>query len=335
MLTPSRDLRRVRVARTMVGALPKELGESVFVSLFGVPNSCVIKRLRFYSGDIPVDTDHKITIRILSDPARYRAAEAATAGSGEPYVLVGMDSVTSSASPNTYWLKDVSYSSDVVYRDDLKSSCLHLMLESATLLDADATFTIEAEVEGLPNILLTQDTDHFLGQKNLQILRWSSGNIWTDLTRDLFNWSQNADASLSLFTAATDVIYIGSPDPIDALMFDVHTFSTNAGATSTLNFWNGSTWAALTTVYDNCMDANSNGSEINFASSGVITWEPQTNWRKARLGDLSLGTPPYDHWRAESFAPDHYWDEKYWLALSFDDIANQATFRSIRRAGIF
>ena len=136
-----------------------------------------------------------------------------------------------------------------------------------------------------------------------------------------------------MFTADTDYVYFGSDGAIDGLYFNVSIPNDTVDAALTAEFWDGSNWTAFSTLYDNCTDANSaSGQEIKFHHTGVITWEPETTWRKARLGVLSLGTPPYDLEGSESYVVDSHWQPKYWMRMNIDDVTTQASFKWIRRA---
>ena len=330
-ISMSRDLRRIHITGT-VGDLGQTDGDSIHLSILGMPNEAIIKRIRIMTGDLTTAATEQINIRVLSDPARYRAAETATAGSGEPYVIFAFGDDVSELSPNTYWLEDTTFADEITLTDDLKTSCFHIMFEAAAALTDVATFTVDVWAEGLPTYMSSQDAGHFGGRRNLQVLRWSTGNLWTNLTREALN-PIDEDWDLSLFTAATDYVYFGSPDPIDGIFFNTATANTQIGCTLVTEFWDGSSWTSFTTLYDNCTNANSvAGQEIKFRHPGVITWEAETTWRKAALGDLSLGNPPYDRDDAESYVTNSHWEPKYWLRMNLDDVSPQATFKWIRRA---
>lgn len=327
-----RDLRRVHITGT-TGNLGQDDGDKIHLSIPGMPNEAVLKRVRVMTGDLSLAATEKVHIRALSDPARYRAAEASVAGSGEPYVIFALGDDTPETTPNVYWLEDTVFSDDVIFTDDLKSGCFHLMLEAAASLSDVASFRVDVWADGLPTYMSSQESQHFLGERNLQVLRWSAGNKWVNLTREALNPLDEGGWALSMFTADTDYVYFGSEDPITGLYFNVVTANTQVGASLTTEFWNGSSWGSISTLYDNCTDANNDaGQEIKFHHTGVITWEQETTWRKAALGDLSLGTPPYDWDDAESYVTDSHWEPKYWMRMNLDDVSPQATFKWIRRA---
>lgn len=210
------------------------------------------------------------------------------------------------------------------------------MLEAASALSSPATFTVEVWADGLSTYMDTQDTQHFQGARNLQILRWSVGDIWTDLTTDLFNPLEK-DWETTLFLADTDIIFFGSPDPINGLYFNITTPNTVAASMPHM-YWNGSAWDNIPVQYDNCTDANSVAT-MALHHTGVFTWEPQNTWgsggsaewRKVSLGDVSLGSPPIDYAGSESYVVDSAWEPKYWMYIFTNNVPT-AKFKWIRRA---
>jgi hypothetical protein len=326
-----RDLRSSHAVATS-SSLGNDIGDRIFLSIPGMPNEAVLKRVRIMTGDLTLAGTEKLNIRALSDPARWRAAEAIWTGSGESKVIFALGLDTSETSPNEWWLEDTVFSDDIIYTDDLKSGCFHIMLEAGSTLTDTAYFSVEVFADGLPTHLSSQDSQHFLGARDLQVLRWSTGDVWKDMTRDSFNALDEDGWQTSMFLADSDYVYFGSPDPITGLYFNVAVSNTQVDADLTTEFYDGSTWTSFSTLYDNCTDANNDsGQEIKFHHTGVITWEPETTWRKASLGDLSLGSPPYDRGGSESYIPDSHWEPKYWMRMNLDDVDPQAKFKWIRR----
>jgi len=109
MLTSmSRDLRSVRAVATS-SSLGKDAGNRIFLSIPGVPNQSVLKRIRIMTSDLTLAGTEQLNIRALSDPARWRAAEAVMTGSGEPKVVFALGLDTSETTPNEYWLEDTVF----------------------------------------------------------------------------------------------------------------------------------------------------------------------------------------------------------------------------------
>lgn len=87
---------------------------------------------------------------------------------------------------------------------------------------------------------------------------------FTNYSNESHDYSR--DTATITLTTTTGFIYIGFKKPINSLYIDFTTANTNA-ATTTLEYWNGTTWTAV----GNLMD-DSKG----LTRSGFITWDRQT-----------------------------------------------------------
>ena len=325
-----RDLKRVYTTAyspTMVATA----GNYLHVNVEAVPNDVILKRFRIIGSGLTTTGSNQLDIKILSDGAAYRAAEAASSGSGEPYVIFSWEDEASETGPNTLWLSDVTFSDEVEYRDDLHSNNLYVRINSEAALTGGATFRVDLWGEGLPNT-------HWTPQGNAPntqpaVWRWSTGDIWTGL--DVRNPLDNANAAIRLFTAATDYVYFGMPAIWDGLWFNLVSANTTAGTTATWQYYNGSTWVALT-VRDNCTDASAVNPTI-FSYGGVISWTEPTDWAATDLSTLSLGTPPYDgsmplgqYGVFPTEIDSHQRVPRYWVRLKLSNLTTQPVFKWVR-----
>lgn len=90
------------------------------------------------------------------------------------------------------------------------------------------------------------------------------GVTWTDATTNI---NSTAASDVVLGTAVNDAIYYGSSTPFDALATDMTTSS--AGGTRVAEYWNGSTWATLTTA---------GASLTTLADNNMVYWTAPTDW---------------------------------------------------------
>lgn len=82
----------------------------------------------------------------------------------------------------------------------------------------------------------------------------------TDYSNSAFDFSRD---TFSLTLLSTDYLYIGFSKPINSVYVQLNTVNTNAN-TLTAQYHNGSTWTALSNVYDDTK---------GFTRSGFITWD--------------------------------------------------------------
>lgn len=326
MLINPTDIGRVRLSG-LTATLVATAGSELFFSIPGMPNEAVLKRLTVSSDALGVTSSNALRMRILSDPAAYRAAEADAAGTGDAYTVQAWDETdgVSADGPNTLWRFDSFLPDNLRYRDDTKTGSFHLMLESPEELEADAAFTVTVEADRQAEIWSgTSQNPYHSRQTYPKILKQTSAGNWTDLSRMARNERDLYDFSFSPFAATTDYIYVGFHDLWDGIWFNVKDKNTTPTSV-TWQYYNGSTWAACT-VQDNCSTA-SNVAAIPFDHSGVVSFV-NSGWARAQIGALSLtGTPPYDY-------PPTYgqkWDDLYWVRMKLNSVATKPTFRWIRR----
>jgi hypothetical protein len=272
-------------------------------------------------------------VKIVSDGAAYRAAEAAVSGSGESHVVFAWNDEASEAGPNTLWLSDVTFSDEVEYHDELHSNNLYVSINSPAALTGVGTFRVDFWGEGLPN---DQWTSQGNAADNTQptVWRWSVGDVWTVL--DVRNPFDNANAAIRLFSAATDYVYFGLPTPWDGLWFKSAAANTTAGTAATWQYYNGLIWTTLI-VRDNCTDASAVNQTI-FSYGGVVSWDNPSDWTATDLSSLSLGTPPCDgsmplgqYGVFPTSIDAHQRVPRYWVRLKLNNLTTQPAFQWVRR----
>jgi hypothetical protein len=330
-----RDLKRVYsyvTSPTMVATA----GNYMHIEVPGIPNEgVVLKRLRIIGTGITTTASNYLDIKVLRDSAKYREQEALAAGAGEPYVVFAWNDQVAPAGPNTLWLSDVTFSDDVEYWDDLESNTLHLRIEAPNSLTGPVTFRVDVWADGLQRLReQTRCPGTHPFQTQPQILRWSVGNVWTDLSY-LHNPKFEPIAK-PMFTATSDYVYFGFSDPFTGLWFMFDTVNNESGITCSWEYWDGTSWGGFT-VRDNCVSKNAI-SDVVFRYSGVVDWEAMTDWVATDLATAVGGTPPYDYSESvisESFptspAEQGGYTPKYWIRMNMSDIDTQPLVKWIRK----
>jgi len=128
-----------------------------------------------------------------------------------------------------------------------------------TLLDADLLYNAGTTTVG-----------------NLAAGVQDDGGVFTDDTTDLNDVAGGGDVPVHpATTGANDAFYFGMNDQFTLLMVDVTTAATATAAGTTWEYWDGTTWSALTVVDDS---DSANG----FATAGtgryLVSWLLPTDW---------------------------------------------------------
>lgn len=318
------ELNRFKAQATTT-TLTAGIGANLYCSVFGVPDEFRVERIRIIeNGNITTGGADNIDIKILSDPGKYRESEATTVGSGEPYVIIGIDDAISETAPNTFWLYDDVFDPPLAVYDGLNSNCMHFLISSDAALSDNAIFTIYVEGYKLPQVY---DTSLHNAHQNgkLQVLRYDSANLlWHKL--DTLNLDYNKKAAIDPFVIESDYLYFGMDEVWNGLWFNIRDKNTTVGITQTWEYWNGAGWVALT-VRDNCTDDETTSPTV-FYNSGVIEWDTPA-WKKDTIYNALLAAPepPYDH---EEDIYSSKWDERYWVRCNIDDVTTAPTFYWIR-----
>ena len=328
-----RDLKRVYSAVT-TPTMAATAGNYMYVSIPGIPNEgMALKRLRIIGNGLTSTASNSLDLRLISDAGKYRAAEAAATGSGEVYVDFAMNDEISSDGPNVRYVSDTTFADDVVYADDLDSTNLHLRIDTPAALTGPTTFDIEVWGDGLMRV---EGPPTANPRKDIAIRRWSTGNNWKDLRGvrgDAEHDLRNPTPGWTMFSAATDYLYFGLEDTFDGLWFFLNTPNTVAGTTATWEYYNGSTWAALT-VRDNCTNAAAALPTI-FSYSGIIEWDAPSDWAKTDLASLGAfidgvvnSYHPYGTFPTGDDGGSR--TGRYWVRLKLSSVTGQPTFKWIR-----
>lgn len=338
MLIYNRDLRSVHITGTSTACGTAE-GNRILLSIPGMPDKAVLKQIRIFSADLTTVASNAVDIQIITNPARYIAAETASAGTGEPYVVMSLNAETSETGPNTLWLSDTIFDPPLEYDDALSSNMLHILfkVDAGKTLSHTAAFRVDIWADGLPELWPSQhQTDHTIHDPtNLNIYRWATGDLWTDLSTQAKNELDNySSAALKLWNATTDYIYFGATEQFLGLWFNVASANTTTGITDTWEYYDGSTWSTLT-IYDNCSNHDSTGESL-FSHDGVMEWDAPSDWANVDISTLSIGDPPYDYiypLGQYGVFPTSYtplYDKKYWIRANIDDVTTSPTFKWVR-----
>jgi len=330
-----RDLKRV-YSYVMSPTMVATAGNYMHIEVPGIPNEgVVLKRLRIIGTGITTTASNYLDIKVLRDAAKYREQETLSPGAGEPYVVFAWNDQVAPAGPNTMWLSDVTFSDDVEYYDALESNTLHLRIEAPNSLTGPVTFRVDVWADGLQRL---REQTRYPGthpfQTHPQILRWSSGNVWTDLS--CLHNPTFQDMSVPLFTDASDYVYFGFSEAFTGLWFMLDQANNDTTSDVVWDHWADPTWDTFT-VRDNCVAKNAI-SDIPFRYSGVIEWEPPTTWVPCDLATAVGGTPPYDFSESvvsptfpTSPATQGGYEQKYWVRMHMTDITTQPKLKWIRR----
>jgi hypothetical protein len=109
------------------------------------------------------------------------------------------------------------------------------------------------------------------------------------VTRTVYNSTEKTAETSSLQSLpltfelqTSDSFYVGYHGRFSARYFVIDTANTNA-ATITVEYWNGSTWTAVTDL----VDQTSLGGKT-LAQSGFMSWENDSTWAKTTVASLEL-----------------------------------------------
>lgn len=85
-----------------------------------------------------------------------------------------------------------------------------------------------------------------------------------------------------------DAVYFGGYT-LGQIWLDIGTVATYDADSFTWEYWNGTTWATLTIIYD-ATDTNDQDGDRPFQGDGVIVFAPPTNWTKRNVGGTTIPT---------------------------------------------
>jgi len=121
------------------------------------------------------------------------------------------------------------------------------------------------------------------GQALGQVERYDSvGVTYTDVTEEANSMQGTAFQPFADTTAANDYLYLGSSKMFHGFSTVLHTLGVTSG-TNTLEYYNGSSWTALTTT-------ESAVGVLNFSAVGKVSWDAPSGWT---VVSVDSGTASY------------------------------------------
>jgi hypothetical protein len=151
-----------------------------------------------------------------------------------------------------------------------------------------------------------------LGRNATKVILSRAGAL-TDITEEMRgNWS-SAGYNLGAFLANTDFIYLGQKHQFNNKYISFETVNSTP-AKMKIEYRRTDTWEQFRRQYDQT---------DGFNKDGWISWEERLEWikRDTRLISELSTLPGRD---------DDYWDQMYWIRISFDADLAAMTIRNIK-----
>jgi hypothetical protein len=300
--------------------LTKEDGSFVFLSIPNWPNKAIIDRISIMA--LTDGITGTMNIKILSDPAAYRALNAPD---NERYVLAAWDTEDGAAGPNTSWKLDERYVDGILIQDDTLSNCFHIYLEpEGDGMTDDSQY--EVKVYGRP---LFDMENYFNRQHIYDEVYWRGdtvSNEWKDLTlqsRNANNIKMSSKKFNLITLASTDqYFYVGALNKFTRVSFDVADENSTEVSLIAEYYDISGNWTQLSSLYD-CTDSQINGDDYPFSHSGIVYWTMPTNWSATQLPSTDA-LPPDALWQFGETVP------RYYVRFGLSDISTNPTFYSVR-----
>lgn len=177
----------------------------------------------------------------------------------------------------------------VNWQDASHSNCLNLAVSMAGAIPSGGRFTLDIEYTPLQEFSLAGDSTGIKADTTWRVLRQpSTGNAIdiTDEVRQNFNpyglGADNASLSVVALSVSSDKLYIGSEKIFNKILIHPHASSyIGAGISLTAEYWNGSSWVAISQLFDNTSDQQATASTMSYP--GVISFAAPGNWAKQKL----------------------------------------------------
>jgi hypothetical protein len=123
------------------------------------------------------------------------------------------------------------------------------------------------------------------------VIYQAAGPVYTDRSTNASQTAATGTGTVELPTGGGNRVYIAHRSPFSHVHVDIATAAIYSGgvtATLTIEYYNGSSWANLTTaqpangsvVTDGTAATSSGGDPGPFVQSGTITFAPPTGWKK-------------------------------------------------------
>jgi len=289
-----------------------------YLTLGSWPNFSQVDRILLMSS---TGTLGNPTIEILNNGAAYRADTTK-----KERILDSASGVAASG-------KAVIEFNGNFIEDELRTNCLHLRISFGAAPAAGVTFNVRVEGKRLQTIKVDDAGDTgFKADRTARILRQPTSGNAIDITTELL---QNGNPygiggnsnSLSHIALVSDseFLYVGSAKTFKGVMVNPHTsWSQPAGVTLTAQYWNGTTWTALT-VQNNTSDGQA--AESTFSYPGTINWTAPAAWRRTQISTDPLKVLMDDIIAGNAYPlavtnPDRYW-------VRFAMTGSSAPFRAV------
>ncbi|MDP3768719.1 MAG: hypothetical protein Q8S13_11950, partial [Dehalococcoidia bacterium] len=115
------------------------------------------------------------------------------------------------------------------------------------------------------------------------------GGVFTNDTTDLNDVAGGGDVAVFPATEATnDAFYFGKDNVFTLLMVDVATQGVSSSAATAWEYYNGSTWAALTVVDDS---NSGNGAFTAAVGRRLISWSAPSDWARVAVTNQPAAAP--------------------------------------------
>ena len=97
-----------------------------------------------------------------------------------------------------------------------------------------------------------------------------SGAVFTNITANALDTLAGTETILPI---ATDHVYFGNKFPFSRISFDLVTPASADGGAMVVEYWNGSTWVAVSRMFDTTkVGVNT------LRQDGAISWDVPTDW---------------------------------------------------------
>jgi hypothetical protein len=197
------------------------------------------------------------------------------AGTG---VASGQDATVTFTTPGINW------------QDNNHASTLTLAVSMAGAIPSGGKFTLDVEYTPLQEFSIPGvDVTGIKADNTWRVLRQPTAGNATDLSEVAKQngnpyglGADNNSLNFLALSTTTDKMYIGSATTFSKFLVHPHaSYYIAAGIPLTLEYWNGSTWVALTQVFDNTSDQQATASTMSYA--GVISFTPPTDWMAQKI----------------------------------------------------
>lgn len=311
----------------------RDVSSSRYVSLYPWSNKAMLRRLKVTAETVNVPHEHKMFIRILSHPAKFRADYEEYAPPTDPSLYVDEERYSCAAwavcsigppSSNWQWDEAINDAYSIICYDYTRCNKLHIMIETGAFTDTapDAQFRVEAwgqtmrddtQVYGIGS----QFHDRVYYIKDDTAKRFTSVASYVEANSLL----RETGKELNLFPSLDHYLYVGSFKPFNNVHFDVIEFdkygtqrnnrSPNAvPLRMDVQHLTPSGWQNAPEILDCTNNPNKDTTSgsvslVNYTCAwpGVVQFEKHPNWRKLLIDPSEFNVEPDTQLRANP----RYW----------------------------